>query len=643
MAQDASVTTLEDGRLRVAGVEDKRAIEATPLAERWPGSSVHGLLAEAARRAPKAPAISFQLQGKAKSRAETLDFATLLAEVNRTANLLRRLGVGPGDRVALVLPNANETVLALLGGMTAATVCPINPLLEPSRIAGILRECGAKAVVTLKPFVKTDVPQKLHAALEHAPGVETVLEVDLARYLGAPLSWIIGLMRPKCPRPHRARVLDFHEERAREADTLGFEPDGDPDRVVAMFHTGGTTGAPKVARHTQRGAVYNGMAPTTVLIGSSDVLICPLPLFHVLAAYPILMSVLAGRAHMVMPTPAGYRGDGVMDNFWALVERWGVTLMVMVPTAASALLQRPVTSDVSSLKFAICGSAPLPVGLFRRFEEATGVKILEGYGMTEATCLVSVNPPDGEAKVGSVGLPIPYTEVAILKGDGTRCETGVVGEICLDSPGAFAGYTDDVLNENLFAEATDGDGRRWLRTGDLGRLDEDGYLWITGRAKDVIIRGGHNIAPALIEEAMCRHDEVAFAGAIGQPDAHSGEVPAVYVELCAGATVDRDGLLEHAQATIEERAAIPKHVEIMGELPKTAVGKVFKPDLRKRAIARIYEQALREHGVKATVEVVDDRSQGMVAEVRPDGTSRDEAAVREALEPFARPWRLAGD
>jgi acyl-CoA synthetase (AMP-forming)/AMP-acid ligase II len=353
-----------------------------------------------------------------------------------------------------------------------------------------------------------------------------------------------------------------------------------------------------------------------------------------------MMSVIASGAHLVLPTPAGYRGEGVMDNFWALVERYRVTFMVMVPTAASALMQRPVTSDVSSLKYALCGSAPLPVQLFHRFERATGVKILEGYGMTEATCLVSLNPPAGERKIGSVGLPIPYTDIRILQvgADGRanrECATDEVGEICIASPGVFPGYTEEHRNRALFAKP---DG--YLRTGDLGRKDADGYVWITGRAKDLIIRGGHNIDPALIEEALAGHPSVAFVGAIGEPDAHAGEVPCAYVELADGSEVSEADLLAHARETIAEKAAVPRRIEVLPELPKTAVGKIFKPELRRRALERVYGAALAEAGLEARVEAVEDPKLGLVAEITLEGQGAGRAEVEGALAAYVRPWRL---
>ena len=619
---------------------EKQAIEAVPLAERWPAETVHAMLLKTAAAHPGRPAISFQIKSGPKDKAETLDWARLADRVTRTANLFRGLGVGESDVVAYLLPNCNETVLALLGGVTAGIVNPVNPLLDVAQIAAILRESGARVLVTLASFPKTDVAQKAHAAVALVPSVETVLEVDLKRYLSPPLSWLIPLMRPKVTHGHKARVLDFNAAlMAEDGAALTFE-EGGGDRVAAYFHTGGTTGMPKIAQHRQRGMVYNGLIPAMAIASATDVLICPLPLFHVMGAYPILMACVASGAHMVMPTPAGYRGEGVMDNFWALVERWGVSFMVMVPTAASALMQRPVGSDVSSLKYALCGSAPLPVELFKRFEAATGVKILEGYGMTEATCIISFNPLGGERKIGSVGLPVPYTDVKILdcEPDGTirrECATGEIGEICLAGPAVFPGYTDEARNEGLFAEPG-----HYMRSGDLGRIDADGYVWITGRAKDLIIRGGHNIDPAMIEEALAGHPAVVFVGAIGQPDAHAGELPCAYVELADGATATEEELLAFAKETVPEHAAVPKYIEVMDELPKTAVGKVFKPALRKMAIIRVYGAALAEAGIEAGIEVVEDKTRGLVARVTPtDGAG--EAGIGDVLGRFARPWEMA--
>lgn len=623
---------------RFTDLAARNAVESEmPYEDRTLPKTIYGFLGQARQRHGDRPAFSFQLFSDPKAPARTLSWREVHERVTEAANLFRSLGVGPTDTVAYLLPNCIETPVVLLAGATAGIVNPINPLLEAEQIAGILRETNAKVLVTLKSFPKADVAQKAAQAVAMAPNVETVLEIDLRRYLTGIKRLVVPLMRPKVPTKHHARVLDYEAESSSQPhDQLAFE-DVPQDRVAAYFHTGGTTGTPKVAQHKYSGMIYNGWLGATLLFDETDVLMCPLPMFHVFAAYPILMSCIASGAQLVMPTPAGYRGDGVFDNFWKLIERWQATFLITVPTALAALMQRKVDGDVSSLRTAISGSAPLPIELYNRFHQATGVEVAEGYGLTEATCLVSCNPVDGVKKVGSVGIPLPYTHIRILRADGNggfdECSTDEVGEICVANPGVFEGstYTEVDKNRDLFAEG------RFLRTGDLGRLDADGYLWITGRAKDLIIRSGHNIDPAVIEEALMTHPAVAGAGAIGQPDSFAGELPCVYVELVQDAQVSVEELTEHARAHIQERAAIPKYLEIIDELPKTAVGKIFKPDLRKRAIQRIYDQALDGTGAHV-VEVIDDRKLGLIACLS-RGPETSEEAVTERLNSFTRPWR----
>lgn len=623
-----------------ASMEDRNAIENEMAWEaRDVPVTLHEMLSSTAQRFPDRPAISYQITSGPTDKAETLSWRELHAKSCQVANLMRSLKIGPTDVVAYVLPNCNETVATLLGGAIAGIVNPINPLLEPEQIGAILRETDAKVVVTLKAFPKTDIAQKVAEAVRHAPRVHTVLEIDLNRYLTPPKSWIVPLIRPKNPGNHHADVKCFAKEVKKHNTTLDFTEER-KDRVGAYFHTGGTTGMPKVAQHLYSGMIYNGWLGDTLLFSEEDNIICPLPLFHVFACHVILMAALSSGAHVVFPTPAGYRGDGVFDNFWKLIERWQISFIITVPTAISALMQREVNADISSVKTAFSGSAPLPLELFKRFEQASGVQIVEGYGLTEATCLVSCNPVDGEKKVGSIGIPFPYTEVKIIKqvGNGAEeCAVDEVGEICVANPGVHAGntYTEPEKNVDLFHED------RFLRTGDLGRVDSDGYLWITGRAKDLIIRGGHNIDPAEIEEALLAHPAVAFSGAIGQPDAHSGELPCAFVELVDGASVTEEELLEHCKVHVHERAAHPKHMTILDELPKTAVGKVFKPDLRKHAITRVYNAALEERGVNAhVVEVIDDKKRGLVARVSKSGTAREED-VTHVLGAYTRPWEWA--
>ena len=639
-----------------ASVVDRDAIENEMVwGDRDLPVTTYGLLSQTAGKFPSRNAVTYQLMSGPTDKCETFSWSELKDKTTQVANMLRELGVGETDVVAYLLPNTNETVLTYLGGQVAGIVNPINPLLEPEQIAAILRETNAKVLVTLRAFPKTDVSQKAADAVALAPNVHTVLEVDLHRYLTGIKKLIVPLIRPKTTVTHDAKVLNFSAEMNRQSTTLAFE-DSTVDRVAAFFHTGGTTGMPKVAQHKYSGIVYNGWLGARLLFTEEDVQICPLPMFHVFAAIVSLGASLASGAHVVFPTPQGYRGEGVFDNFWKLIERHKVTFMITVPTALSALMQRKVDADISTLRIAFCGSSPLPLELYRRFEEAvnaekgsTDVKlsICEGYGLTEATCLVSINPPDGEKRVGSIGIPFPYTDVRIVNVvTQIDCGSDEVGEICVASPGVYDGktYTETAKNADLFYPGENsplGKSVQYLRTGDLGRIDAEGYLWITGRAKDLIIRGGHNIDPAEIEEALAGHDAVALAGAIGQPDAHAGEIPCVYVELVDGATATEAELMAYAKANIHECAAHPKHLEIMDELPKTAVGKIFKPDLRKRAITRIFNAALANAGVAAEVgSVAEDKKRGLVAHLVKTGTV-DAVGVTKALGAFANPWDLA--
>lgn len=623
---------------------DVLAIEnEMPVDQRWAEKTVYQRLCTTRETYPDRPAVSFQLKSGPKDKATTLNWTELTEQVTQAANLFRGLGIGERDVVAFLLPSTHETLITLLAGMTAGIVAPINPTLKSDQIAELLRETGAEVLVTLKTFPRTDLAQVAAEAVSQAPAVKTVIEVDLLPHLGGLASWIVPLIRPKVTARHSARVVDFNAALAgQQGRRLDFAESGE-DRICAYFHTGGTTGKPKITQHRFSGVLYNGWVAFEMLFKPEDVILCPLPLFHVLAAYPIWMGCMFSGSHLVLPTPAGYRGEGVFDTFWKLVERWKASFIVTVPTATAALLQRPVDADISTLLNAFSGSAPLPVEVFNRFQKATGIEIIEGYGMTETTCVISVNPPHGEHRIGSVGFPFPYTDIRILDcaEDGTinhPCGVDEVGEICVANPGVVVGatYTDPRKNENLFADGV------YLRTGDLGRIDADGYLWITGRAKDLIIRGGHNIDPARIEEAMVRHPAVAFAGAIGQPDAHSGEVPCVYLELQKGASADVAELQAFAMDAIGERAAQPKYLEIVDKLPKTAIGKVFKPELRKMAITRVYNEALSGSGIAASVvEVVEDRQRGLVARLaKSDGTVQDDQ-VQDVLGAFVTPWEWA--
>ncbi|MEM7319378.1 MAG: AMP-binding protein, partial [Pseudomonadota bacterium] len=336
----------------VATVQDRNAIEnEMPWEKRDVPVTLFQLLTETTGKFPDHNAVSYQIFSGPTDKAETLTWRQLHGKVAQAANLFRSLGIGEKDVVAYILPNCNETLFTMLGGAVAGIVNPINPLLEPEQIAAILRETNAKVVVTLKPFPKTDVAQKVAEAVRHSPHVDTVLEIDLNRYLTPPKSWIVPLIRPTLANKEQiahADYLDFNKELAKQPLELAFA-DSTEDRVACYFHTGGTTGMPNVAQHRYSGLIYNGWIGHRLLFTENDNIMCPLPLFHVFACHVIMMAALTSGAHVVFPTPQGYRGDGVFDNFWKLIERWKISFIITVPTAISAKMQRPIDADISTV------------------------------------------------------------------------------------------------------------------------------------------------------------------------------------------------------------------------------------------------------------------------------------------------------
>lgn len=629
--------------MRMAVREDIARLEAIPLEDRYDLESTYQVLREGAEKWPDRPAVTFQLKGKPTDKAYDWTYAELLDITTRAANLFHSLGANETNSVALILPNLPETLAAMFAAQTSGIVNPINPLLEPEQIASILRDADAKVVVTLRRFPKTEIAQNVAAALKTVPGVETVIEVDMRKYVTPPLSWLIPLIRPKVDTSHGKTILNWDTAIAGQpGDKLTFDiPPGGPERTAAYFHTGGTTGDPKLATHKIGGMTFIGHVVKEGVLDESDVILCALPLFHCFGAYVMGLTSPMNGGRLILMTPAGFRGEGVIDNFWKLVERYKVNFFMSVPTALAALNQRPVDADVSSLNFTVCGSAPLPVELFKQFEEKTGIKILEGYGQTEATVVCSVNPPDGERKIGSVGFPLPYTRMKILHiGDNglyiREAAEDEIGEICIQGPHVFPGYKD-IPRDKVFV--TGPDRQEWLRSGDLGRVDPDGYFWITGRAKDLIIRGGHNIDPGMIEEVLTTHPKVALAAVIGQPDAYAGELPCAYVELNEGEVLAPEELVIFGKEHVPERAAQPVYAEILDELPKTHVGKIFKPDLRRAAIRRVYKKALAAEGIAAEVVCEKDDKKGVIAVVTPtEGATEDQIA--KVLDTFAIAWKM---
>ncbi|PMY68868.1 MULTISPECIES: acyl-CoA synthetase [Pseudomonas] len=626
--------------ISLARLSDIQALEQQqPLAQRNLPASTYELLQRSASRFGERTALTFLPQGSIQDQPWNISYAELFAQVTRTANALHRLGIRPGKAVSFLLPNLPQTHYVIWGGEAAGIVNAINPLLEPAHIAELVRASRTTVLVTLAPFPGTDLWQKVANLRERLPELEAIVTIDLANLLPEPQRSAIQSQRPAMPED----VLDFDSLLAAcPADHLESGRAIQPDDIASYFHTGGTTGTPKLAPHSHLNEV--AMAEIISLHGdydSSDVLLCGLPLFHVNGVMVTGLSAFHRGARVLLAGPQGYRNPTLIKDFWQLVERYRVSCFSGVPTIYAALLQVPNDGiDVSSLRFAVCGAAPMPVELIRQFEARSGLKIIEGYGLTEGTCATSCNPQDGERRPGSIGLRLPYCEVkiAVLDNDGhylRDAATDEPGNVCLRGPTVFKGYLQADKNQGLWLDGG------WFNTGDLGRIDRDGYIWLTGRSKDLIIRGGHNIDPQMIEEALHRHPAVAMAAAVGKPDIKAGELPVVYVQLKAGASAAPAELLEHAARHIHERAALPKDVWLLEQIPLTAVGKTFKPALRLDAIRRVFEDEVRQVAEGIRVEAVSDDRHGQRVDIHVPGLDATRrAALEQRLSSYAVRYQL---
>ncbi|MEM9724630.1 MAG: acyl-CoA synthetase [Pseudomonadota bacterium] len=644
MAQDAAPRAIEFNVLETPA--EIAAFAETPLAERYAPRTTLEMLADGAAQHGGSPAVTFQLTPDPEAGLAVTTYAELQDEARKFANAAFAAGAPLGARVAILLPNAPEAVFAIFGAHYIGAAAPVNPLLEPEIITAILNAMEAEILVTLAPTPGSDLAEKAAAAVAGAPSVKTVVEVNLLAYLGVPGPTETGRKMA------HADLVDYRAFTGEaRADGLDFERSVGPDDLCALFHSGGTTGAPKLVRHLHRAVIANCAIANSMLSlggvagGPQPVVLSCLPLFHVFAAYALLTGPLSAGCNVVLCTPAGYRTPGLLENFWKIVARHGAHVLAAVPTAVSALDQIPVDADVSTVGMLISGGSALPAPLAQRFTEKTGVRICEGYGMTETIATLCFNPHVGGPKTGSVGFVAPYITLRIAQFDDQDrwirdCGLDEIGEVCVSGPNVFPGYLEERRNEGLFFETAEGPQGRFFRTGDLGRVDPDGFVWLTGRAKDLIIRGGHNIDPGMIEDALVSHPEVAFVGAIGQPDASKGELPCAYVELVEGGRVTEAALMAHVEERVAERAARPVYIEVMAELPKTAVGKVFKPALRDAATARVCAAALHGAGFKdAAVTVEADATHGTTVVV--SGVAGADADIAAAMDGLARSWRRA--
>jgi fatty-acyl-CoA synthase len=619
----------------VRSVEDVRRIEQVPLHEALRVDSTYEIFRNAAHAFGAKTALTFLRSGDPADSPIRWSYAQLLAGIHRTANLLHALGVRPQDAVAVLLPGCLQYHLALWGGEAAGIVQPLNPLLSDEKLVALMNAARAKVLIAYGSDAESGMWSKAMRIRGQVPTLAAVLRV-------APHDEAAD-SAPALPEG----VGDFAALGARQPDDrLLSGRDIAPADIAAYFHTGGTTGAPKLARHSHGAQVFTAWASVAMTgLGPQDLTINGYPLFHVAGVLPASLAALSAGVEVIIPTPGLLRNKEVLANYWRLVESYRPTSLSAVPTVLAALANVPLAgADISSIRYCRTGAAALSPELAARFERLFGLHVHESLGMTEMAGISTITPPGVVGPAGCVGFALPHSQLRIVAldangGAGEReVAPGETGMVLFKSPNLFSGFLD--AEDTARAFTADG----WLATGDLGWMDGEGRLNLTGRSKDLIIRSGHNIDPKVIEDALGAHPAVQLCAAVGAPDAYAGELPVVYATLVPGAAASEEELLAFASQRVDEPPARPKAVCIIAQMPMTNVGKIYKPELRAMAARRVagalVDEVCTALGLDATarprVEADGDNALDVVVDAAAAGPQAEglHERLRQALDPL---------
>ncbi|HYM38765.1 MAG TPA: long-chain fatty acid--CoA ligase [Thermoplasmata archaeon] len=550
--------------------------EGVPKTIEYPDIAVHELLRRTARAHPDWPAVRFY--GKA------LSYRQLDDDADRFAAGLRILGVKPGDRVSLLLPNTPHFFVALFGILRAgAIVVQTNPLYTPRELEALYNDAGVETVVAMDLFWPN-----LIRAKPNTP-VKRVIVCDVAEFLPTPLRQLYPIRKrgdlkkqghwplriPAEPWVHRFREL------LATPGQPGTEPPVNPREDVAVLqYTGGTTGTPKGAMLTHRNLVANALQTSSWLPTrgpTQERFLGVIPLFHVYGLTTALTGPVTLGAEVILhPNPREIKA------ILKLINKTRPTIFPGVPTLYIALLRFPKLSnyDLHSIRACISGSAPLPNEVRHEFERVTGGKLVEGFGLTEASPVTHSNPLEGLIKE-CIGIPFPDTDSKIVDMEDASKDLpqGEVGELAIHGPQVMKGYwhkpeeTANVLHDG------------WLLTGDIGKMDTDGYFYIVDRKKDMILCSGYNVYPREVEEVLYMHPAVQEAAAIGVPDPYRGESVKAFVVLKPGTAATAEEIIAFCKGKLAP-FKVPKQVAFEKELPKTMVGKVLRRELKEREAAK---------------------------------------------------------
>lgn len=577
-------TTRSEQKIR--GVVDIAQLEKTPYNELVPFQSIYEVFQATARLFGDRTALTMLRSADLEDVPVTYTHSELLADITRAANMFAQFGI-ESEGVVSIIARTHARVPALIwGAETAGIVSCINYLLAPDVIAALLDAEAVQIVVCPGPTLDPELWAKVLEILPRVKGLQTVL--------------VMG-GKPDIDDP---RVHDLDQIMNRQPHhNLSFQRTPDRTAIAALFHTGGTTGLPKVVKQTHLNQIHAAWSLAQLFdLTEQDVALNGFPLFHVGGTTTIGLSVLAAGGHVVMLSPAGLRDPDIVKNIWHFVERYRATFIGGVPTSIGAMSEVPVgLCDLSTVRLAFTGGAALPTAIAQRFEERSGIPLLEQYGMTESVAAIAATPIHGPHVRGSVGVRAPFSSIEIMQRDQQGrwlpCPIGTSGSVVARGPQIVSGY----LNPEHDVHAFTPDGG--LITGDLGRLDENGYLFLTGREKDLIIRSGHNIDPQAIEEVANSHPAVALSAAVGMPDGYAGELPIIFVALAPGHSVDTAELQKYIGDRIPEPPAKPRHLFVLDMIPVTGVGKIYKPALRDLALVHKLRMEIAE--LEQQVDLID--------------------------------------
>jgi fatty-acyl-CoA synthase len=567
------------------------------------------LIARGAKANPQGIALAY-LRTALDENPVTIGYDAMMGLLQAAAAWYRGRGIGPRDAVAILAPSCPATVVAMWAATGVGAANPLNLLFTREAIAAQLRAVGAKLLLVSPPGTPGGLFEKVAGLEREIPTLERIVVVPI----DGTVAFDGEVLQPD----------------ANWQSALASADAAEPDRVAALLPTGGTTGHPKIARLTNRNMVASSVGSMLASgMTAADRVMVALPLFHVGGAFCGCLAALAAGASVYLPTAFGMRNLEIVTHFWRIIARHRITFTGVVPTSLGVVAGVVVDgADLSSLRMVATGASTCPPEIERRFLATWGGDaVRQIYGMTEFAGAITQLPYDKLPDGFAVGLPVALADVAVLADGRVHHEAGPTGELLVRGPQVFCGYVDPRQTAGAFYEG-------WLRSGDLCRIEESGQVVVTGRIKDLIIRGGHNIDPAMIEEAAMQFPGVALAAAVGRPDAYAGEVPMLFIAPQRGRSIDVAALADFMTEQVAEGAARPKTIELVDEIPLTPVGKIFKPRLREIAAEQAVRQMLSGQAGYEGVAVlaITDTERGLVVKVTTSGDAGRHASIRKLLE-----------